>query len=52
MQHWMIEKSVERYERLLESDLDDDARAVITKLLELERAKLLRRCEDLVELAA
>jgi hypothetical protein len=50
--HWMIEKSVERYERLIESELDDAGRATITKLLDLERAKLLRRCEDLVEVAA
>jgi hypothetical protein len=47
----MIEKSVERYERLLATELDDDARAVITKLLALERAKLMRS-EGLVELAA
>jgi hypothetical protein len=52
VQHWMIEKSVERYERLLETDLDDAGRATINKLLALERAKLLRQCEDLVELAA
>jgi len=51
VQRWMIEKSVARYERLLESDLDDPGRATITKLLELERAKLLR-CEEPVDLAA
>lgn len=52
MQHWMIEKSVARYEGLLETDLDEAGRATITKLLELERAKLRRRSEELVDLAA
>ena len=40
--YWVTSQNIGRFERLLATDLDDAARATITKLLELERAKLLR----------
>ena len=42
MDGWIIDQNIERFERLLKTDLDAPGRATITKLLELERAKTPR----------
>ena len=42
MSDWIIKRNVERFEKLLATDLDTPSRAPITKLLALERAKLPR----------
>jgi hypothetical protein len=41
MDEWVISRNVERFERLLSTDLDAAGRATIMKLLNLERAKML-----------
>ena len=49
MSDWTTSRNVERFEKLLATDLDNDGRATITKLLRLERAKLprlLRRTDN------
>jgi hypothetical protein len=43
VQDWITSRNVERFERLLGTDLDGSGRATITKLLHLERAKLSPR---------
>jgi hypothetical protein len=40
---WTTSRNVERFEKLLATDLDGPGRATITKLLYLERAKLPRQ---------
>jgi hypothetical protein len=42
MNNWVTNRNVERFMKLLTTDLDDTGRATITKLLQLERAKLPR----------
>jgi hypothetical protein len=45
---WTTSRNVERFKQLLATDLDAPGRATITKLLDLERAKLpplLRRTD-------